>query len=332
MDADPLGQNDKGGPPGAAAPTGGEEEMDADPLGQNDKDGPRKKTSSPAPLSFCPQKCYTGFQSFEGWFQPMNVNEICLCMQAAERKAAKLMLRAHDVLAERKSGARDVVTEYDRRVQELLIAELRAAVPEAHFFCEELGEQEKLDSEHVFIIDPIDGTMNFVRGFSHSCIAVAYASCGKTLASAVYNPYLDEMFHAVRGGGAFLNGRPIRTAADDLENSVVCFGTSPYRVDLAEKTFSLARKVFEHSLDLRREGTAELDLCSVAAGRAGLSFELWLSLWDYAAGALLVEEAGGVCLTAEGRPLPCSGEKSSVVAAASPAVMDAFMTLAGELL
>ena len=253
-------------------------------------------------------------------------------MCEAERRAAVLMLQAHDILTENKTGARDVVTQYDRRVQEQLIGELRAAVPEAHFFCEELGEQEKLDSEHVFIIDPIDGTMNFVRGFSHSCIAVAYASYGKTMAAAVYNPYLDELFHAVRGGGAFLNDRAIRTAADDLDNSVVCFGPSPYRVDLAEKTFSLARKVFEHSLDLRREGTAELDLCSVAAGRAGLSFELSLSLWDYAAGALLVEEAGGLCLTAEGAPLPCSGRKSSVVAAASPAVMDAFLKLAGEIL
>ena len=118
----------------------------------------------------------------------MTVNEICLLMCEAERRAASLMLQAHDILAERKSGARDVVTAYDRRVQEQLIGELRAAVPEAHFFCEELGEQEKLDSEHVFIIDPIDGTMNFVRGFSHSCIAVAYASFGKTLAAAVYNP------------------------------------------------------------------------------------------------------------------------------------------------
>ena len=134
----------------------------------------------------------------------------------------------------------------------------------------------------------------------------------------------------MRGGGAFLNGRKIRTAADDLENSVVCFGTSPYRMDLAGRTFSLARTLFEHSLDLRREGTAELDLCSVAAGRAGLSFELSLSLWDYAAGALLVEEAGGVCGTAEGKPLPFTGEKSSVVTAASPAVMAEFLRLAGE--
>ncbi len=261
----------------------------------------------------------------------MTANEICLCIRSAERRAAELMMQAHDVLAERKSGARDVVTEYDRRVQELLIAELRAAVPEAHFFCEEMDAPEKADSAQLFIIDPIDGTMNFVRGFSHSCIAVAYASYGRTLAAAIFNPYLDEMFHAVRGEGAFLNGRRIRTAEDDLANSVVCFGTSPYRTDLADRTFALARALFDRSLDVRREGTAELDLCSVAAGRAGLFFEFSLSLWDYAAGALIIEEAGGVCRTAEGEPLPCTGEKSSVAAAASEAVLEEYLCLRREL-
>ena len=262
----------------------------------------------------------------------MNPNEICQTIRAAERKAAALILEAHDVLAERKSGARDVVTEYDRRVQELLTRELRAAVPEAHFFCEELNERERLDAEALFIIDPIDGTMNFVRGFQHSCISVAYAERGRVLAGAICNPYLGEMFHAVRGGGAFLNGRPIRVSDEPLSGSVVCFGSAPYRPDLSARSFSLARLLFDNSLDVRREGAAALDLCSVAAGRAGLYFELDLSLWDYAAGALLVEEAGGVCGTAEGKPLPFTGEKSSVVTAASPAVMDAFMTLAGELL
>ena len=159
----------------------------------------------------------------------MTLQEISLTVQAAERKAAKLIMQAHDILAENKSGARDVVTEYDRRVQQLLMDELRAALPDAHFFCEEMNEQEKLDSERLFIIDPIDGTMNFVRGFHHSCVSVAYAERGRVMAAAVYNPYMDEMFHAVRGAGAFLNGRPIRVAADDLAHSVVCFGTSPDR-------------------------------------------------------------------------------------------------------
>ena len=261
----------------------------------------------------------------------MTKNEICTVMQAAERKAAELILHAHGVMTERKSGARDVVTQYDRAVQQLLMDELRAAVPEAHFFCEEMDEREKLDSPQLFIIDPIDGTMNFVRGFSHSCISVAYAEKGAVQAAAVCNPYLGEMFHAVRGGGAFLNGREIRTAEDELANSVVCFGTAPYRPDLSDKTFALARRMFEKSLDVRREGTAELDLCSVAAGRAGLYFELDLSLWDYAAGALIVEEAGGVCRRADGSPLALTAEKSTVVAAASESVLTDYLRETADL-
>lgn len=160
---------------------------------------------------------------------------------------------------------------------------------------------------------------------------MAYAENGVVQAAAIYNPYLDEMFHAVRGAGAFLNGSPIRTAADELANSVVCFGTSPYNPELSDKTFALARRMFDRSLDVRREGTAALDLASVAAGRAGLYFELSLSLWDYAAGALIVEEAGGVCRRADGEALCFSAEKSSIVAAASERVLEDYLREAAEL-
>ena len=94
-------------------------------------------------------------------------------MESAVREAAELILQAHGILAETKTGKRDVVTEYDRRVQETLIALLSDAVPGAHFFCEEMDEQDRLDEKQVFIIDPIDGTMNFVHGLKHSCISVA---------------------------------------------------------------------------------------------------------------------------------------------------------------
>ena len=103
-------------------------------------------------------------------------------IEAAERQAAELILHAHGILAEAKTGARDVVTEYDRRVQELLIRMLSESVPDARFFCEEMNERDRLDADRLFIIDPIDGTMNFVHGFHHSCISVAYAEHGTILA------------------------------------------------------------------------------------------------------------------------------------------------------
>lgn len=253
--------------------------------------------------------------------------EVCAAVIAAERQAAELVMHAHGILAENKTGSRDVVTEYDRRVQELLMELLRKAVPEAHFFCEELNEQDRLDAEQLFIIDPIDGTMNFVRGFNHSCISVAYAEKGQLCAAAVYNPYVDEMFSAVKGQGAYLNGRPIHVSDADLRGSVVCFGTAPYKPELRAKTFSLAEKVFDASLDLRRQGSAELDLCSVAAGRAGLYFELSVSLWDYAAGALIVSEAGGNCCRTDGSPLPFSADKTDITAGSAQALED-FLRLA----
>ena len=257
----------------------------------------------------------------------LNVYEdICSLVINTERQAAELILQAHGILAETKSGRRDVVTEYDRRVQELLITAFREAIPDAHFFCEEMGEQESLDAEQLFIIDPIDGTMNFVHGFHHSCISVAYAERGTVQIGVIYNPYVDELFTAIRGQGAFLNGRRISVTEAGLRDSVVCYGSAPYNPDLADRTFELARKAFDAGLDVRREGSAALDLCSVAAGRAGLYFELKVSLWDYAAGALIVREAGGRCSTVDGSKLPDDGSRTSILAA-SPAAYEDFFRL-----
>lgn len=254
------------------------------------------------------------------------IREICRVMMDAEREAAKLMLQAHEVPAETKTDRRNVVTEFDRRVQALLVQRLREAAPEARFYCEEQEEHDDLYAEELFVIDPIDGTMNFVHGFHHSCLSVAYARRGELCAGAIYNPYVDEMFHAVRGEGAFLNSRAIRVSREALRDSIVCYGTAPYDMRLADESFSLARIAFEASLDLRREGAAALDLCSVAAGRAGLYFEMRVSPWDYAAGLLIVQEAGGDCRRLDGRPLVLEPERDSI-AVGAPGALAEFLSL-----
>ena len=251
-------------------------------------------------------------------------NLILGLIEQAEREAAELILQARGILAEAKNGKRDVVTEYDRRVQELLMERFLKALPGAHFFCEEMKEQDRLDTEQVFIIDPIDGTMNFVHGFHQSCISVAYAERGVVRVGAVYNPYVDEMFTAVTGEGARLNGRPIHVTETGLSENLVCFGSAPYAPELADRTFALTKALYCAGLDVRREGSAALDLCSVAAGRAGLFFELQLSLWDYAAGVLIVEEAGGQCCTIDGNCFPSDGSKTTLLAGSPAAVADFF--------
>lgn len=256
----------------------------------------------------------------------MNTALILQHIAAAQRAAGAVMLSATDALAQEKSGHRDVVTQYDQRVQAMLMEHLAAVVPGSSFYCEELAENCPLDGERVFIIDPIDGTMNFLKGLHHSCISIAYCERGELLAGAVYNPYADELFTAEKGKGAFLNGKPIHVAETTLADSLVHFGTSPYYDSVTDDTFAVARKVYAASLDVRRKGSAALDLCDVAAGRVGLYFEMSLSLWDYAAGALLVREAGGVVTRMDGSALPFDGGKPSILAGNRDCV-EAFLKL-----
>ena len=257
----------------------------------------------------------------------LSPREILAAIQRAQREAAQLMLAARAILAESKTDHRNVVTEYDRRVQTLLMERLSAAVPGARFFCEESDRNDDLGAEHLFIIDPIDGTMNFVHHLNHSAISVAYTHYGVPEAGAVYNPYVDEMFSALRGEGACLNGRPIHVDPAPLSETVICFGTAPYDESKMSRSFVLAEKACRTGLDVRRQGSAALDLCSVAAGRAGAYFELQVSLWDYAAGALIVSEAGGQATCVDGSPLPFDGSKPTILAA-SPENARAFLEMA----
>ena len=242
------------------------------------------------------------------------VKKIYDAMLSAERECAEIILHKGRIHLHEKSCHRDVVTEYDSRVQALLVERLKEAVPDARFCCEESNMQDDLHAEHVFVIDPIDGTMNFVKNFNHSCISIGYLHNGVPTAAAVYDPYMDEMFSAIKGEGAWLNGTPIRAAETPLSENVFSMGTSPYIPESTDESFRLARIAYDASLDLRRGASAELDLAYVAAGRSGLFFELSLSFWDYAAGMLLVEEAGGKCTSLDFSPLPLDGRKSSVLA------------------
>ena len=129
----------------------------------------------------------------------------------------------------------------------------------------------------------------------------------------VYNPYLEEFYYAQKGRGAYCNGKAIHVSDEPLERGIVIFGTAPYYQEYADQTFALARKYFDKALDLRRSGSAAIDLCNVAAGRAELYFECVLSPWDFAAGSLIVEEAGGKVTTLDGGPLTLE-RKCSVLA------------------
>jgi myo-inositol-1(or 4)-monophosphatase len=237
------------------------------------------------------------------------------------RDCGALIRSAHDIERARgaitdKAGAANYVTVYDVKVQEKLIAGLSVLFPGAQFFAEEKENAPGLlENGLCFIIDPIDGTTNFIHEMHCSAISVGLYDRKEPVFGAVYDPYLDEMFWAVRGEGAFLNDRPIGVADRPLEKALVSFGSSPYnRREFGDGFFKQLYRVFLATADIRRGGSAALDLCFVAAGRTDAFFEQVLSPWDYAAGYLILREAGGVITDLRGQPLKI-GEKTSVLAA-----------------
>ena len=221
------------------------------------------------------------------------------------REAGEIVLSAHDVWSQthEKSSAADLVTEYDLTVERFLKEKLPPLVPGSLFFGEEEKENASPLTGWVFIVDPIDGTTNFVRGLKHSAISVALAHDGVVEYGVVYDPYKDEIFSAKRGGGAFLNGRPIHVSERPLDQGVFGMGTAIYDRQFIAPTMRVTEQLFRRSCDFRRLGAAALDLCDVACGRLDLFFEYSLSPWDHAAGGLILIEAGGVLSTLEGRPM-----------------------------
>jgi myo-inositol-1(or 4)-monophosphatase len=206
-------------------------------------------------------------------------------------------------------GPADFVTAADRRAEETLRAELAAARPGYSFLGEEGGRYEGTDKTHCWIVDPLDGTLNFLHGIPHFAISIALEREGAIVAGIVYNPVSDELFTAERGKGAFLNDRRLRVAGRKrlAESVVACALPHPSRGDVA-----LARSehaaVQERAAGLRRFGAAALDLAWVAAGRIDAYWERGLSPWDMAAGIALVREAGGFVTDLEGRDITLAAE------------------------
>lgn len=226
------------------------------------------------------------------------------------REAGAVMRSAHDVEAQKgaideKAGPANFVTVYDVRVQNMLMEALHRILPDAQYFAEEKENDPAILQEgYTFIIDPIDGTTNFIHNYGVSAISVGLLYCGTPVFGVIYDPYREELFEARRGLGAFCNGRRIHVSDRPVEKGVFAVGTAPYyRETLGDATFSMMRSLFDVGADIRRLGSAALDLAAVACGRADGYVELLISPWDYAAGALLVEEAGGIVTDPSGTPM-----------------------------
>ncbi len=226
------------------------------------------------------------------------------------KKAGLIMLEAEDIRHQikEKSGHANFVTVYDERVQEYLFKELKKIIPDASFVGEEEGAEifkPEYEQGYTFCIDPIDGTSNFLTGYRPSVISIALFKDGNPYVSVVYEPYQDLLFTAIKGEGAFLNGKQLESSREPLARSLVSFGTSPYDPELMDRSFELCKFILPKCIDLRRSGSAVWDICQVAMGVTGMFFECKLRLWDFAAASLILEEAGG-------RITDMNGEKLSL--------------------
>lgn len=198
-----------------------------------------------------------------------------------------------------KKARHDYVTEIDRASEQQIVREIKRFHPDHAFLGEEGGEEG--ESDHVWIIDPLDGTSNYLHGMPHFGISIALQIKGRTQFAVVYDPMRDEMFSAARGGGAHLNNTRIRVSDRPTLDTAIIATAFPFRQRGMMSTYTgIFSEVFKKVEDIRRYGSASLDLAWVAAGRMDAYFEVGLKPWDVAAGALIVREAGGVVSNFDG--------------------------------
>lgn len=207
------------------------------------------------------------------------------------KEASKLI--TENITIEQKGNSSNYVTSADINVQRYLEKHLLELIPGSKFLGEE-EDKKAVESEYIWVVDPIDGTSNFIRDLGASAISVGLVKNGKSYIGVIYLPYRDEMYYAECGKGAYMNEKKIHVSDRDFRHSHLCSAASLYDKSLAQPCFNIIQKVYYQCDDFRRFGAAAVELAYLSAGRVELFFEVRLFPWDMAAGIVLIEEAGGV--------------------------------------
>ena len=214
----------------------------------------------------------------------------------AARRAGNIINRATrnlDIVAVKEKAANDFVSEVDREAEQAIIRTLRDAYPDHSILAEESGASGA--SDHQWIIDPLDGTTNYIHGFPQYAVAIALRHKGVVTQAVVYDPGRNDLFTSSRGRGAYLNDQRIRVSKRiQLKSSLIGTGFPFRQLEHLDVYLAILRDMMKSSAGVRRAGSAALDLAYVAAGRLDGFWEFGLSPWDIAAGALLITEAGGL--------------------------------------
>jgi myo-inositol-1(or 4)-monophosphatase len=228
------------------------------------------------------------------------VDPLDFVIDIAHHAATLLRDRFDDLHTVTEKHPHDLVTEADRASEDAIVAAIRAAFPHAAILGEEGGVYAGTSDER-FVVDPLDGTTNYAHRYPIFCVSIAYERAGVLEAAAIEAPLLGMRFAAKRGGGATLNGNPIRVStAPSVRSSLLCTGFNPANYDRNGRYFAAMSRLAQ---GIRRDGSAALDLALVGAGRFDGFWEWDLKPWDVAAGALIITEAGGTVTAIDGSPL-----------------------------
>ena len=248
------------------------------------------------------------------------------CLRAIVRDTKDILL--HPSAGRTVKGYADFVTDTDIAVQEAIVSALGKVFPDVPVLSEEM------DSPHIpkgrfFVLDPLDGTTNHSMGFPMFAVSLAYVENGEVVAGVVYDPVRNEMFEASIGQGATLNGNPVTCSSRrTLDESLIGIGTNPYNRNKTRRRFEQFGIIFDHVLDIRRTGSAALDLCYVGCGRLDAFYESGLKLWDYAAGMLIARESGASVTGTDGHDLGITLDASII--AGNVHLVKAILGLVGD--
>ncbi len=208
-------------------------------------------------------------------------------------KSAARLVRGMNFEVSEKGGAANIVTTSDLAVQNYLCEKLKKLLPEAGFYCEEENLKDT-ESEYIWVIDPIDGTMNYARGIAECVISVGLIRNKQPIVGVVHNLFRKDMFSASAGDGATRNGKPIHVSSATFERSLLFTAMSLYRKEFAPLCNEIIAEAYAQCSDVRRFGSCAIELCYLAAGNADLFFEMRVFPWDCAGASLVLTEAGGV--------------------------------------
>ncbi len=231
-----------------------------------------------------------------------------------------------------KTSGIDLVTNVDRECDELIRAYLVERCPDALFFTEEsYVDSQEVDLSNTWVVDPLDGTTNYTHSFPHFAVSIAYFKDGDQKIGVIYDPMKDELFHATRGGGMFLNGKPAKVSGvDELSSALIGTGFPYDIVKDSSDALDYFKRIVPRCQGVRRPGAAALDLAYLAVGRLDGFWEFKLSLWDVAAGCLMVEEAGGLVRDLCGNPLNYNQAKINIMGANRPHILESILDVLGE--